>query len=166
MNDIVREGRRRPFEIFINTKNLEHYAWTVALTRMISAVFRRGGDVTFVVEELKAVFDPQGGQWMGGRYVPSLLAAIGEIIEAHMIRIGFLAAPERGDVRQDAPAPPKALAAEPLSRPPAGGVSWTPLATSAGAGRAGRRCPKCQGNQFLPQEGCHLCLDCGYSTYG
>ncbi len=167
MNDIEREGRRRPFEIFINTKNLEHYAWTVALTRMISAVFRRGGDVTFVVEELKAVFDPQGGQWMGGRYVPSLLAAIGEIIEAHMIRIGFLAAPERGDDRQDAPAPPKALAAEPLAQLSAGGISWTPLAASAsGAGRAGRRCPKCQGNQFLPQEGCHLCLDCGYSTCG
>ena len=78
--------RRRPFEIFINSKNLEHYAWTVALTRMISAIFRRGGDVSFVVEELKAVFDPQGGQWMGGRYVPSLLAAIGGIIETHMIR--------------------------------------------------------------------------------
>ena len=71
INDIERDGRRRPFEIFINTKNLEHYAWTVALTRMISAVFRRGGDVAFVVEELKAVFDPQGGHWVGGRYVPS-----------------------------------------------------------------------------------------------
>ena len=83
-------GRRRPFEIFINTRNLEHYAWTVALTRMISAVFRRGGDVTFVAEELKAVFDPQGGHWVGGRYVPSLLAAIGEVIETHMRRTGFL----------------------------------------------------------------------------
>jgi ribonucleoside-diphosphate reductase alpha chain len=90
INDIERDGRRRPFEIFINTKNLEHYAWTVALTRMISAVFRRGGDVTFVVEELKAVFDPQGGHWIAGRYVPSLLAAIGEVIEAHMRRTGFL----------------------------------------------------------------------------
>ena len=76
--------------MFINSKNLEHYAWTVALTRMISAIFRRGGDVTFVVEELKAIFDPQGGQWMAGRYVPSLIAAIGEVIEAHMIRTGFL----------------------------------------------------------------------------
>ncbi|MFQ5954914.1 MAG: adenosylcobalamin-dependent ribonucleoside-diphosphate reductase, partial [Kiloniellales bacterium] len=71
VNDVVREGRRRPFEVFINSKNMEHYAWTVALTRMISAVFRRGGDVSFVVEELKAVFDPRGGQWMEGRYVPS-----------------------------------------------------------------------------------------------
>ncbi|HSH28254.1 MAG TPA: ribonucleoside-diphosphate reductase, adenosylcobalamin-dependent, partial [Wenzhouxiangella sp.] len=91
LNDIVQDGRRRPFEIFINSKNMEHYAWTVALTRMISAVFRRGGDVTFVVEELKAVFDPRGGSWMEGRYVPSLLAAIGGIIEHHMIEIGFIA---------------------------------------------------------------------------
>ena len=90
LNDIVQSDRRRPFEIFINSKNMEHYAWTVALTRMISAVFRRGGDVSFVVEELKAVFDPRGGQWMGGRYVPSLLAAIGEIIERHMVDTGFL----------------------------------------------------------------------------
>ena len=90
INDIEQDGRRRPFEIFINSKNMEHYAWTVALTRMISAVFRRGGDVSFVVEELKAVFDPRGGQWMDGRYVPSLLAAIGEVIERHMIEIGFL----------------------------------------------------------------------------
>jgi ribonucleoside-diphosphate reductase alpha chain len=90
LNDIVQDGRRRPFEIFINSKNMEHYAWTVALTRMISAVFRRGGDVSFVVEELKAVFDPRGGHWMNGRYVPSLLAAIGEVIESHMIDIAFL----------------------------------------------------------------------------
>ena len=90
INDIVQDGRRRPFEIFINSKNMEHYAWTVALTRMISAVFRRGGDVSFVVEELKAVFDPRGGQWMEGRYVPSLLAAIGGVIERHMIETGFL----------------------------------------------------------------------------
>jgi ribonucleoside-diphosphate reductase alpha chain len=90
LNDIIQDGRRRPFEIFINSKNMEHYAWTVALTRMISAVFRRGGDVSFVVEELKAVFDPRGGQWLEGRYVPSLLAAIGEVIENHMVDIGFL----------------------------------------------------------------------------
>ncbi len=102
INDIERDGRRRPFEIFINTKNLEHFAWTVALTRMISAVFRRGGDVTFVAEELKAVFDPEGGRWMGGRYVPSLLAAIGDVIEEHMIRIGFLVPEQAHEPEQDA----------------------------------------------------------------
>ena len=95
MNDIMKDGKRRPFEIFINSKNMEHFAWTVALTRMISAVFRRGGDVSFVVDELKAVFDPRGGQWMEGRYVPSLLAAIGGVIEKHMVEIGFLTPGEK-----------------------------------------------------------------------
>lgn len=87
INDVAIDGHLKPFEIFINSKNLEHYAWTVALTRMISAVFRRGGDVSFVVEELKAVFDPQGGAWIDGRYVPSLLAAIGDVIEKHLNRL-------------------------------------------------------------------------------
>jgi ribonucleoside-diphosphate reductase alpha chain len=90
INDIMLHGHRRPFEIFINSKNMEHFAWTVALTRMISAVFRRGGDVSFVVEELKAVFDPRGGAWMNGKYVPSILAAIGGVIERHLISIGFI----------------------------------------------------------------------------
>lgn len=84
INDIEEHGVRRPFEIFINSKNMEHYAWTLALTRMISAVFRRGGDVSFVAEELKAVFDPRGGSWLHGRYVPSLLAAIGDVIQRHL----------------------------------------------------------------------------------
>ncbi|MBM3542592.1 MAG: ribonucleoside reductase, partial [Alphaproteobacteria bacterium] len=95
LNDIVQDGRRRPFEVFINSKNMEHYAWTVGLTRMISAVFRRGGDVSFVVDELKAVFDPRGGSWVEGRYVPSLLAAIGEVIERHMVAIGFMPSGEK-----------------------------------------------------------------------
>ncbi|MGB1023892.1 MAG: adenosylcobalamin-dependent ribonucleoside-diphosphate reductase, partial [Paracoccaceae bacterium] len=90
INDVVLSGHRRPFEVFINSKNMEHYAWTVALTRMMSAVFRRGGDVSFVVEELKAVFDPRGGAWIGGKYVPSILAAIGGVIERHLISIGFI----------------------------------------------------------------------------
>jgi len=84
INDIEDGGGRRPFEVFVNSKNMEHYAWTLGLTRMISAVFRRGGDVGFVADELKAVFDPRGGAWMGGRYVPSLLAAIGGVIERHL----------------------------------------------------------------------------------
>lgn len=92
INDIVEDGKRRPFEIFINSKNLDHYAWTVALTRMISAVFRRPHDSSFVVEELKAVFDPKGGAWMDGKYVPSEIAAIGNIIELHMIAIGYIGA--------------------------------------------------------------------------
>ena len=84
INDVEQDGVRRPFEMFINSKNMEHYAWTVGLTRMVSAVFRRSTDVAFVADELKAVFDPRGGAWMHGRYVPSLLAAIGDIVERHL----------------------------------------------------------------------------------
>jgi ribonucleoside-diphosphate reductase alpha chain len=137
VNDIVQDGRRQPFEVFINSKNMEHYAWTVALTRMISAVFRRGGDVGFVVEELKAVFDPRGGQWMNGRYVPSLLAAIGEVIERHMIDIGFL------------PPPGGTLTA--------GGTEHN----DAPVMRV-RQCPKCGQPGLEHREGCDLCPHCGY----
>jgi ribonucleoside-diphosphate reductase alpha chain len=151
INDIVRDGRRVPFEIFINSKNMEHYAWTVALTRMISAVFRRGGDVSFVVEELKAVFDPRGGQWMEGRYVPSLLAAIGGVIERHMVEIGFLAA----DHAAQASLPLAAAGGERAER--AGGGTANPT---------GKPCPRCSGFPMLHQEGCDLCPDCGYSKCG
>ena len=99
INDIVlNEGteyeKRRPFEIFINSKNLDHYQWIGALTRIISAVFRKGGDVTFLVEELKAVFDPRGGYWQpGGKFMPSIIAELGYVIEKHLIMIGLMAAP-------------------------------------------------------------------------
>jgi ribonucleoside-diphosphate reductase alpha chain len=151
INDIERDGRRRPFEIFINSKNLEHYAWTVALTRMISAIFRRGGDVSFVVEELKAVFDPQGGQWMGGHYVPSLLAAIGGVIETHMMRTGFLV-PERRPDEEPAVEKRALASAEPHTEPP----------SPAEAG-VGRICPRCSSRSLRRQEGCLVCGSCGYS---
>jgi len=161
VNDIVQpDGRRRPFEVFINSKNMEHYAWTVALTRMISAVFRRGGEVHFVVEELKAVFDPRGGQWMGGRYVPSLLAAIGEVIEAHMIETGFLAPTEGstsgGDLEPDGDGPL-------VSR--VGGPGADPAGT-APLPRGARFCPKCNQPTLIRQEGCDTCASCGYSRCG
>jgi ribonucleoside-diphosphate reductase alpha chain len=146
----VSSTRLRPFEVFINSKNLEHYAWTVALTRMISAIFRRGGDVTFVVEELKAIFDPQGGQWMGGRYVPSLIAAIGEVIEGHMIRTGFLAVPGAAD--PEAGAERRALAG--------GGGDERPGERPAAGGRA---CPRCGAPALHRREGCWVCDACGYS---
>jgi ribonucleoside-diphosphate reductase alpha chain len=145
LNDIIQDGRRRPFEVFINSKNTEHYAWTVALTRMISAVFRRGGDVSFVVEELKAVFDPRGGQWMGGRYVPSLLAAIGDVIERHMVDIGFLQ-------------PPGAEIEANAERKVVGLPSPT--------GGKPRQCVRCGQPSLIRQEGCDLCTSCGYSRCG
>ena len=139
INDIEKGGRRRPFDVFINSKNMEAYAWALALTRMISAVFRRGGDVSFVVDELKAIFDPRGGQWMNGRYVPSLLAAIGEVIERHMMEIGFMGQRLHG-------------------------LSDLPDAHNIPAeGARARFCPRCGDASFVKLEGCDSCLSCGYS---
>jgi ribonucleoside-diphosphate reductase alpha chain len=151
LNDIVQDGRRRPFEVFINSKNMEHYAWTVALTRMISAVFRRGGDVSFVVEEMKAVFDPRGGAWMEGRYVPSLLAAIGDVIERHMVAIGFLPLPAR-DRR---PVLVEHVAAAGNSGP-----------DRRAAARRLAQCPKCGAAALIRLEGCDQCTSCDYSKCG
>ena len=105
INDSEESGRRRPFEMFINSKNMEHYSWTLALTRMISAVFRRGGDVSFVAEELKAVFDPRGGAWVEGRYVPSLLAAIGDVVQRHLDSIAGIANSPQRTTRSSTPRP-------------------------------------------------------------
>jgi ribonucleoside-diphosphate reductase alpha chain len=175
INDIEQNGRQRPFEIFINSKNLEHYAWTLALTRMISAIFRRGGDVSFVVEELKAVFDPQGGRWMDGRYVPSLLAAIGEVIETHLQRIGFLPTAETGrpPLRESRPV---ALASSdrPTSPPPSAALTSaaapkTVIAKALALPRAappGKLCPRCSAASYVRREGCWLCETCGHSSCG
>jgi ribonucleoside-diphosphate reductase alpha chain len=154
INDIEHDGRRRPFEIFINTRNLEHYAWTVALTRMISAVFRRGGDVSFVVEELKAVFDPQGGQWMGGRYVPSLLAAIGEVLETHMVRTGFLQAGDKQGVMIEAQGREPDAQRRAIANP------------GASVPARVRACPRCASLAFVREEGCWVCRDCGFTRCG
>ncbi|MEM1063957.1 MAG: adenosylcobalamin-dependent ribonucleoside-diphosphate reductase [Pseudomonadota bacterium] len=139
INDLIVGGHRRPFEVFINSKNMEHFAWTVALTRMISAVFRRGGDVSFVVEELKAVFDPRGGAWMGGKYVPSILAAIGGVIERHLIHIGFIDGEGMG------------LKTDPQAQ-----------VVNLDAPR-GPACPACGHYDMRMVEGCMTCGNCGYS---
>ena len=142
INDIVLGGHRRPFEVFINSKNMEHFAWTVALTRMISAVFRRGGDVSFVVEELKAVFDPRGGAWMGGKYIPSILAAIGGVIEQHMIATGFIAGEGMG-------------------------LKSDPRAEVVGMGAPrGKACSSCGSFELRMIEGCMTCASCGFSKCG
>ena len=142
INDIVLNGHRRPFEVFINSKNMEHFAWTVALTRMVSAVFRRGGDVSFVVEELKAVFDPRGGAWMGGKYIPSILAAIGGVIEQHMIATGFIAGEGMG-------------------------LKTDPQANVVGLDTPrGKACSSCGQYDLRMVEGCMTCGSCGHSKCG
>ena len=142
INDIIVGGHRRPFEVFINSKNMEHYAWTVALTRMISAVFRRGGDVSFVVEELKAVFDPRGGAWVQGKYIPSILAAIGGVIERHLIATGFLEGEGMG-------------------------LKTDPQAKVVGLDAPrGKACPSCGQFSMMMVEGCMTCSSCGHSKCG
>ena len=143
INDVILSGHRRPFEVFINSKNMEHFAWTVALTRMISAVFRRGGDVSFVVEELKAVFDPRGGAWVEGKYIPSILAAIGGVIERHLISIGFIEGEGMG------------LKSDPQAE----------VVNLPGTG-AGPACPSCGQYGMQMIEGCMTCRDCGHSKCG
>ncbi|MEC9103428.1 MAG: adenosylcobalamin-dependent ribonucleoside-diphosphate reductase [Pseudomonadota bacterium] len=143
INDIIVGGRRRPFEVFINSKNMEHFAWTVALTRMISAVFRRGGDVSFVVEELKAVFDPRGGAWIKGKYIPSILAAIGGVIETHLVATGFIESEGAG------------LKTDPTAR----------VVGLEGANR-GKACPSCGQYSMVMIEGCMTCSSCGHSKCG
>jgi ribonucleoside-diphosphate reductase alpha chain len=116
---------------------------------MISAVFRRGGDVSFVVEEMKAVFDPRGGAWMDGRYVPSLLAAIGDVIERHMIEIGFLPA-KHGSAQA-------ARAAQVVNLTPPSGRPAAPRL---------RQCPKCGEAALIRSENCDQCTSCDYSKCG
>ena len=153
INDVVMkrgetDEHRRPFEIFINSKNMENFSWIVALTRVISAVFRKGGDVTFLVEELKAVFDPRGGYYKkGGKYMPSLVAEIGEVIQQHMISIGMmegqLATPELEAKRKEAK---EKLGEEGIAR--------------------GNLCDKCGAMAVVRLDNCNTCLECGDSKCG
>jgi len=142
----VEAGTRRPYEIFINSKNVDHFQWTVALTRMVSAVFRRGGNVSFVAKELREVFDPKGGAFMGGRYVPSLLAAIGDIVAEHMTSIGY------GDFREG------------------GVVEQKPSFVGIGGTNAimppRHQCKDCGSYNLKKEAGCEVCMDCGSSKCG
>lgn len=158
------DGKRRPFEVFINSKNMEHFAWTVALTRMISAIFRRPHDSRFVVEELKAVFDPKGGAWVNGRYVPSVLAAIGGVIETHMKRIGYMHDPELAaatDSIMDKLSERK-IGMSPVMVAPYGSV---PNSISV-SHPVGPCCSSCNSFNVKSEGGCFVCKDCGHSTCG
>ena len=162
ITNIEEDGKLRPFEVFINSKNMEHFAWTVALTRMISAVFRRPHDSTFVVEELKAVFDPKGGAWMNGKYVPSILAAIGDVIEKHMKAIGYI----------PSETPARKVAMNPLLAAPYG-ASMQDMVDGLSRGAAAMNqqpappmCPACHSSNVKKEAGCFVCKDCGNSNCG
>lgn len=196
INDIVlnpgtRHESRRPFEIFINSKNMDHFQWVVAITRIMSAVFRKGGDVTFLVEELKAVFDPRGGYFKsGGVYMPSIVAEIGAVVEDHLKTIGMIvddnltdeqkqliaekrAAYEAGlkknsDLSDTRSSPSPAKAGDGRGE----GASAAATASSTGKAEAGgfppgaTMCHKCNTQAMIVMDGCQTCLSCGYSKCG
>ena len=164
INDIVlNEGteyeQRRPFEIFINSKNLDHFQWIVALTRIISAVFRKGGDVTFLVDELKAVFDPRGGYWQaGGKFMPSIIAELGYVIEKHLQTIGLLKKQELDEHAQKLIAEKKAEFEERTKQTDAFAKSHFP--------EGAQLCSKCSTAAVVMMDGCMTCLNCGDSKCG
>ena len=164
INDIVlNEGteyeQRRPFEIFINSKNLDHFQWIVALTRIISAVFRKGGDVTFLVDELKAVFDPRGGYWQpGGKFMPSIIAELGYVIEKHLQSIGLMRRLEL-DPHQ------KKLVEEKRAEFQARAKQQDAFAKSHFPEGA-KLCNKCSTAAVVMMDGCMTCLNCGESKCG
>jgi hypothetical protein len=163
INDIVlnqgtEHEMRRPFEMFINSKNMDHFQWIVALTRIISAVFRKGGDVTFMVGELRSVFDPRGGYFRkGGRFVPSLVAEIGDVLELHLRRIGILREEPDDPHRQRFLDEKRAEATQ---RETAADGSESGIPADA------ELCALCQHKAVVYLDGCLTCLNCGDSQCG
>lgn len=166
INDIILNPgtdneQRRPFEVFINSKNMEQFQWVVALTRVISAVFRKGGDCTFLAEELKAVFDPQGGYFKrGGKFMPSLVAEIGEAIEDHLTKIGMMKAGEITESQRAVLAEKRAEYDARESRLSENGKTDGAFPASASL------CGKCMTKAVILMDGCMTCLNCGDSKCG
>ena len=164
INDIVLnqntdDEKRRPFEIFINSKNLDHYQWIVALTRVISAVFRKGGDVTFLVDELKAVFDPRGGYWQpGGKFMPSIIAELGYIVEKHLISIGLLSTTELDEHQKKLLKQKREEFENAKKQQDAFSKSDYP--------DGAQLCAKCNDTAVIMLDGCMTCLACGDSKCG
>ena len=159
LNEDTPYEQRRPFEIFINSKNLDHFQWIVALTRIISAVFRKGGDVTFLVDELKAVFDPRGGYWQaGGKFMPSIIAELGYVIEKHLQFIGLLKKQELDETAQKIIAEKRAEFQERNKQTDAFSKSHFP--------EGAQLCAKCSTAAVVMMDGCMTCLNCGDSKCG
>ena len=164
INDIVlnkdtEHEKRRPFEIFINSKNLDHYQWIVALTRIISAVFRKGGDVTFLVDELKAVFDPRGGYWQaGGKFMPSIIAELGYIVEKHLISIGLLTKLELDEHQKELIKQKREEYENAKKQQDAFSQPEYP--------EGAQLCAKCNDTSVVMMDGCMTCLACGDSKCG
>ena len=157
MNEGTDQEHRRPFEIFVNSKNMEHFQWIVGLTRVMSAVFRKGGDLTFLIEELESVFDPNGGYYKkGGKYVPSLVAELGQVLEEHLQNIGMLKVTEPEEHQQQLIDDKKA---EYQKKNPN-------KLDESGFPKDAQLCNKCQTKAAIMMDGCLTCLNCGESKCG
>ena len=157
MNEGTDQEHRRPFEIFVNSKNMEHFQWIVGLTRVMSAVFRKGGDLTFLIEELESVFDPNGGYYKkGGKYVPSLVAELGQVLEEHLKNIGMLKVTEPEAHQQQLIDDKKT---EYLKKNP-------DKLDDSGFPKDARLCNKCKTKAAIMMDGCLTCLNCGESKCG
>ncbi|MBT4759555.1 MAG: NrdJb [Nitrosomonadales bacterium] len=157
MNEGTEQEHRRPFEIFVNSKNMEHFQWIVGLTRVMSAVFRKGGDLTFLIEELESVFDPNGGYYKkGGKYVPSLVAELGQVLEEHLKNIGMLKVTLPEEHQQQLIDEKKA---EYLKKNP-------DKLDESGFPKDAQLCNKCQTKAAIMMDGCLTCLSCGESKCG
>lgn len=173
INDVIlnpgtEHEQRRPFEIFINSKNMEHFQWIVALTRIVSAVFRKGGDVTFLVEELRSVFDPRGGYFKkGGKYMPSLVAEIGDAIECHMRMIGLLKNNDLDEHQRRMIDEKRAQFDATVKVADAGcDDSVQAEATESEFPEGAKLCAKCNTKAMIQMDGCMTCLNCGESKCG
>ena len=170
INDIVLNAgteheQRRPFEIFINSKNMDHFQWIVALTRLMSAVFRKGGDVTFLAEELQAVFDPKGGYWKpGGKFMPSIIAEIGAVIEHHLRKIGLMEKEELSE-QQLLMLEQKRVEAE-AAQSSRKLLSAVAPVEDTGYPTSAKLCNKCNTKAVVIMDSCATCLSCGYSKCG
>jgi hypothetical protein len=159
LNEDTEHEQRRPFEIFINSKNMENFQWVLALTRVISAVFRKGGDCTFLVEELKAVFDPKGGYFKrGGKFMPSLVAEIGEAIENHMRLIGM--------IQSDLDEHQKAFIEKKKKEMTSAKKSVASHEEDSAFPEGASLCGKCSTKAVIYMDGCMTCLNCGDSKCG
>lgn len=145
---VLEDGGIHPFEIFINSRAMDHFQWIVALTRVLSATFRKGGEIHFLVDELKSVCDPKGGYFNKGRYMPSLVAEIGQVIESHWISLGLI---KKDTSLVDAA---KAMLAEKSAEK---GSEFPKEATL---------CHQCGTKALVLMDGCATCLNCGYSKCG
>jgi len=157
MNEGTPQEHRRPFEIFINSKNMEHFQWIVALTRVMSAVFRKGGDITFLVEELESVFDPNGGYYKkGGKYIPSLVAELGQVVEQHLKNIGMLKATVPDEHQEKLIKEKKEEYLQNNSQ----------ALDESGFPKDAQLCHKCSTKAAIMMDGCLTCLSCGESKCG